>query len=73
MIHAAACRLAVARRDAVWNAGWQQLPAEARSKLDGAGLGDPWTWADLVPEGETDPSGYFVKVVDENVELLETE
>ena len=73
MIHAAACRLAFARKNMVWNAAWQQLPAEALSNLDGAGLGDLWTWADLVPGGETDPRAYLVRVVDEIVEPLETD
>ena len=73
MIHAAACRLALARKDVVWNVAWQQLPAEAQSNLDRAGLGVPWTWADLVLGGETDPRGYLVRVVDEIVEPLETD
>ena len=70
MISAAASRLVIARMDLVWKAAWGQLPIEAQSKLEGAGMGDPWTWADLVLEDVTNPETFFVQVVDEIVEPL---
>ena len=33
-------------------------------------MGDPWTWADLVPEDVTNPETFLVQVVDEIVEPL---
>ena len=41
--------------------------------FDEAGLGDPWTRADSVPQDEPDSESSLVKVVDEIVEPLEAD
>ena len=36
-----------------WSAVWSQVPLQFRSWLEGIGLGDMETWANLLPEGDT--------------------